>query len=77
MKFKPLVIWIWNQNIAISTIVDSINSTYKKVTRSNNLINLLEFGNRIGGIVNSVLASSDIDREQSENKEKSLKIPKG
>jgi hypothetical protein len=21
MKFKPLVIWIWNQNIAISTIV--------------------------------------------------------
>jgi hypothetical protein len=30
MKFKPLVIWIWNQNIAISTIVgtSSINTVY-------------------------------------------------
>ena len=34
MKFKPLVIWIWNQNIAISTIVGTsshINiSTYQQ-----------------------------------------------
>ena len=29
MKFKPLVIWIWNQNIAISTIVGtSSHMTY-------------------------------------------------
>ena len=30
MKFKPLVIWIWNQNIAISTIVGtSSHITYR------------------------------------------------
>ena len=28
MKFKPLVIWIWNQNIAISTIV----GTWSQIT---------------------------------------------
>jgi hypothetical protein len=25
MKFKPLVIWIWNQNLAISTIVGTLS----------------------------------------------------
>jgi hypothetical protein len=39
MKFKPLVIWIWNQNIAISTIVGTSSCTtvhskkYTKVSK--------------------------------------------
>ena len=40
MKFKPLVIWIWNQNIAISTIVGtSSHIIYKiKKNRENNFV---------------------------------------
>jgi hypothetical protein len=30
MKFKPLVIWIWNQNIAISTIVGTSSHNMKQ-----------------------------------------------
>jgi hypothetical protein len=30
MKFRPLVIWIWNQNIAISTIVGTLSHISSK-----------------------------------------------
>ena len=32
MKFMPLVIWIWNQNIAISTIVGTSSHIIQKAT---------------------------------------------
>jgi hypothetical protein len=35
MKFKPLVIWIWNQNIAISTIVGTSAHISKKYFATN------------------------------------------
>ena len=35
MKFKPLVIWIWNQNIAISTIVGTSSHITTKVVSLN------------------------------------------
>jgi aromatic ring-cleaving dioxygenase len=38
MKFKPLVIWIWNQNIAISTIVGT--SSHNK-TNNHNITEIL------------------------------------
>ena len=36
MKFKPLVIWIWNQNIAISTIVGTSSHITNKINESQN-----------------------------------------
>ena len=58
MKFKPLVIWIWNQNIAISTIVGTSShiiklskSRFKRITISD--VRVMVFNatfNNISGI---------------------------
>ena len=41
MKFKPLVIWIWNQNIAISTIVGT--KDFNAETNTSLKLNLFSF----------------------------------
>ena len=58
MKFKPLVIWIWNQNIAISTIIGTSShiiklskSRFKRITISD--VRVMVFNatfNNISGI---------------------------
>jgi hypothetical protein len=57
MKFKPLVIWIWNQNIAISTIIGTsshiiklFKSRFKRITISDvrvMVFNILIIGGRL------------------------------